>query len=306
MKIVLSYTICCAYPWNHDYDEVGRFGLRIRKDPEEIKKEKEFLEEQGIDEKPKAYKYEYNSVYTIQDDKCYFLIGHWHKLKEALEENNEHYEIVDRRDTSLKPDPDYTKLAGVNFMPGQAEALASLVTQDCGLLCSTVGFGKSFLIKLLCMIYPTLNILVVCMSGEVVKELFRDLCNALPGEVGLLNMENTDVQGKRVIVTTAKSMVKVKPEQVQLLLVDECYSRRWHSIKKVNCWKAYCEVRQSAADQPIAKPDKACYGEKVQRLFRKEVGNLPKRSIDRNVNDDIVHKQDWYLCVKIISTILCM
>lgn len=224
MKITLSYTICSATPWNNDYNSVGSFGLRIRKDPAEIEEEKKFLAEQGISEKPKAYRFEYNSVYTIEGDTCYFLIGHWHKLKEELDAKGEEYEIEDKRDPELKPKPDYSKLQGVEFRPGQVEALASIVTHDCGLLCSTVSFGKSFLIRLLCMVYPTLNILVVCMSGEVVKELYRDLSKALPGEVGLLNMDNTDVQSKRVIVTTAKSMNKVKPEQVQLLLVDECYT----------------------------------------------------------------------------------
>ena len=232
MNITLSYTICSAFPWNHSYDSVGAFGLRSRKDPEELRAEKAFMKEQGKEGKPNPYKYERNSVYTVENNTCYFLIGHWYKLKEELDKRGEKYEIVDQRDKALKPAPDYTRLAGVQFRPGQIEALASITASDCGLLCSTVSFGKSFIIKLLCKVYPTLNILVVCMSGEVVKELYRDLCSELPGEVGLLNMTSTNVQGKRIIVTTAKSMNKVKPEQVQLLLVDECYVPKMALVKE--------------------------------------------------------------------------
>ena len=72
--------------------------------------------------------------------------------------------------------------------------------------------------------YPTLNILVVCAAGEVVKELYRNINEALPGQVGLLNMSSNNIDGKRIIVTTSKSMVKINPERVQLVLVDEAHN----------------------------------------------------------------------------------
>lgn len=226
MKITLSYTICSASPWSWKYNSVGEFTLREPKTEEELRQEKLEREKLEDDEKRpiKRFKFSKHSVFEIRGNTCYFLIGAWHKLKEELDKQGEEYEVEDKRDPKLKPEPNYDCLQNVEFRSGQVEAIAAIVTADCGLLCSSVGYGKSFVIRQLCKMYSTLNILVVCMSGEVVKELYRDIAKELPGEVGLLNMDNNDVNGKRIIVTTAKSMVKIKPEQVQLLLVDECHN----------------------------------------------------------------------------------
>lgn len=229
LTITLSYTMCSCHPWKTIYDSVGEFTLSERKTPEEIKAAREFNKQHNINKKVNPYKYTKQTTFSYKDDTCYFLIGSWHKLKEAFDENGEEYEIVDKRDPDLMPEPDYSAIADVDFRPGQMEAIALMLSQDGGILCSTVGFGKSFCLKQICKLYPTLNILVVCPAGEVVKELYRDINSELPGQVGLLNMDNTNVSGKRIIVTTTKSMNKVKPEQVQLILFDECHGVGFNS-----------------------------------------------------------------------------
>ena len=229
LKITLSYTMCSCTPWNPIYDSVGEFTLKERKAPEDMKREKQFNKEHGINRKVNPYKFTKHSTFSIKGNTCYFLIGSWHLLKEAIEQEGDEYEIEDKRDKALMPEPDFSAIADVDFRPGQMEAIALMLSQDCGVLCSTVGFGKSFCLKQLCKLYPTLNILVVCPAGEVVRELYRDISKELPGQVGLLNMDSTDVSGKRIIVTTTKSMNKVKPEQVQLLLFDECHGVGFNS-----------------------------------------------------------------------------
>ena len=224
MKIVLSYGICTATPWNHKYDPLGEFTIRERKSPEEIKRDREFLKSINSDKKVNPYKYTKESVYQIEGDTCYFLLGSWHVLKEALDKEEEDYTVEEQFDPAVMPEPDFAQLRGDTFRPGQIETLALLTTQRCGLICSTVGYGKSFLIKELCRVYPTLNILVVCAAGEVVRELYRAINEALPGQVGLLNMESANIEGKRIIVTTSKSMPKINPERVQLVLVDEAHN----------------------------------------------------------------------------------
>ena len=224
MKIVLSYGICIATPWNPKYDAVGEFTIRERKTPEEIRKDKEFLKSVNSNKKVNPYKYTHESVFQVEGDTCYFLRGSWHVLKEVLDKEHEEYEVEESFDPEVMPEPDYEQLKGDTFRPGQVETLALLTTRRCGLICSTVGYGKSFLIKELCRVYPTLNILVVCAAGEVVRELYRSINEALPGQVGLLNMESANIEGKRIIVTTSKSMVKINPERVQLVLVDEAHN----------------------------------------------------------------------------------
>lgn len=224
MKIVLSYTICTASPWNPRYNKVGEFTLRERKTAEEIRSERQFLKSYGKNTKPNPYKCTQESTFQIEGDTCYFLLGSWKALKEALDKEGEKYEIEEKFDPEVTPEPDFTKLQGDTFRPGQIETLALLTTEKCGVIASTVGYGKSFLIKEICRVYPTLNILVVCAAGEVVRELYRAINEVLPGEVGLLNMDSNNIDGKRIIVTTTKSMNKLNPEKVQLVLADEAHN----------------------------------------------------------------------------------
>ena len=224
MKITLSYTICTATPWNPKFDSVGKFQLRERKSPEELREERQLKKQLYGSNKINPMRTETHSVFEVKDNTCYFLLGNWHRLKEALDKEQEPYTVEEAFDPTVTPEPDYSVLSGVELRSGQAEALASIVTARTGMICSTIGFGKSFIISLLCRMYPTLNILVVCPSGEVVKELYRDISKVCPGQTGLLNMDNTEVNGKRIIVTTTKSMAKLDPKQVQLMLFDECHS----------------------------------------------------------------------------------
>lgn len=223
LTIKLSYTVCSCTPWPVSLRDTARFTMREPKTPEELRAEREAIKRAGGTGKPKPYKFTSHSCVETRNGSGYFLIGFWPHLKLELEKRNIPYSIDDQRDQTLRPDPDYSCLSGIQFRQGQAEALASIISSDGGLLCSNVSFGKSFLIKVLCQLYPTLNILVVCNAGEVVRELYRAISDVLPGQVGLLDMKHSEINGKRIIVTTTKSMTKVKPEQVQLMLVDECH-----------------------------------------------------------------------------------
>lgn len=275
LTVTLSYTMCSCSPWKEIYNPIGEFTLRERKTTEQVQAEKAFNKEKGINKKINPYTYERNSTFSIKGDTCYFLLGSWHKLKEAFEENGEEYEIVDKRDKSLMPEPDYSAIADVDFRPGQMEAIALMLSQDGGILCSTVGFGKSFCLKQLCKLYPTLNILVVCPAGEVVRELYRDINAELPGQVGLLNMDNSNVSGKRIIVTTTKSMNKVKPEQVQLLLFDEChgvgYNTTGSDVMKFCFCRRFGFTATPTRNQGDLKYMEAIFGPTLQELSFQEV-----------------------------------
>lgn len=224
MQITLSYGVCCAKPWNKKFDYVGKYYVRSRKTPEEIAKEREVNKSLGLKKKVENYKTERQSVFTVRGDTCYFMIGSWERLKAELDKLDEPYTVNNKFDPSVTPDPDFTALEGVELRDGQAETLALLTSEPCGMICSSVSFGKSFIIRQLCKIYPTLNILVVCSSVQVINELYKEINKDLPGQVGLLNATHDNINGKRIIVTTNKSMEKLHPERVQLTLVDECHS----------------------------------------------------------------------------------
>lgn len=71
--------------------------------------------------------------------------------------------------------------------------------------------------------YPTLNVLIISKAQSVVKELYTSISNALPGEVGAVFSGINNAPGKRVVVTTTKSLHKLDADEVQLLILDECH-----------------------------------------------------------------------------------
>lgn len=83
---------------------------------------------------------------------------------------------------------------------------------------------NSFLVSMLCKMYPTLNIVVTTSSQSVVQTLYGYLCEACPGEVGVKYAGKDTTRGKRIVVVTLKSLSTIPPENVHMLLCDECHN----------------------------------------------------------------------------------
>ena len=152
-----------------------------------------------------------------------FLPGLWPRVKENLDRRGIEYELVDRRDPAKKPPLDVSAFEGVTFRQNQDVAIALIATADCGIIDCSVGFGKTWLIALLCKALPTLNIVVTTSSTSVVKTNYEYISHTIPGEVGMLCAGTDTTYKKRVIVTTLKSLPKLMTSNVDLLLVDECH-----------------------------------------------------------------------------------
>ena len=98
ITVTLSYTICCCTPWQHRFDKVGSFTLKEMRTAEEKRALKEAYEKEGIKKRVSPWKFTNGSIFEIVDDKCYFLIGAWHILKEALDRKvPSHREVCRRR-----------------------------------------------------------------------------------------------------------------------------------------------------------------------------------------------------------------
>ena len=82
---------------------------------------------------------------------------------------------------------------------------------------------NSMVISKICRIYPTLNIVVTTSSSQVVGTLYDRIKQECPGEVGLICGTKNTAAGKRIICCTLRSLEKVNPEDIQLVLVDEVH-----------------------------------------------------------------------------------
>jgi superfamily II DNA or RNA helicase len=228
MIVTLSDPIITVEGWTHDLDKLGEFTLKVRKTPIELREEKqERMNRYGSCDKIDLVRRIPKTCITKDPnhpDVAYFLPGLWPRVKTELDRRGAKYEIVDKRNPDIRPPLDVSAFEGVEFRENQDVAIALIASSDCGIIETATAFGKSFCISLLCKAYPTLNIVVTTSSTQVVNTLYEYMCKTIPGQVGILMGGKDRTAGKRVIVTTLKSLPNIPPEKVQLLFVDEAHN----------------------------------------------------------------------------------
>jgi superfamily II DNA or RNA helicase len=91
-------------------------------------------------------------------------------------------------------------------------------------VCPT-AFGKSFVIKALCMLYPELKILVVSRMGRVTRQLYNKIKEAVDGPVAkVFGSSPKWPKEAKIVVTTIKSLHKIRPDWPDILFFDEAHN----------------------------------------------------------------------------------
>ena len=227
MTVMLSDPVVQVDGWTPDLNAVGEYTLKIRKTPDELKLERQRRREQGRGGKVNPIRTERRSLLSFDDKvagRVYFLPGLWPRVSAFLKAKGREYVIVDKRNPEIRPRMDVSAFSGVEFRDRQDVAVALIEALDCGVIECATGFGKGYLLALICKAYPTLNIVVTTGSTTVVSQLYEYLCKVIPGEVGVLYAGKNTVSGKRVVVTTLKSLPNIPPDKVHLVFVDECHA----------------------------------------------------------------------------------
>lgn len=228
LHVILADTAITVKGWTRELNFLGNYTLRERKTAEEIKEEKERRKRLHPDKAVKVNNMKYTDKSVLSFDvsdpsTVYFLPGLWPRVKDHFDKTGLQYTIEDKRNPDIRPAIDLNSLAGIDFRENQDVALALIASADCGVIETATAWGKSFLISVVCKALPTLNILVCTSSTTVVSTLYEYLCKQMPGEVGILCGTKNNTHGKRVVVSTLKSITKINPERVHLLLCDECH-----------------------------------------------------------------------------------
>lgn len=151
-----------------------------------------------------------------------FPAGLLPRVLDWLQSRGHTCEFIEYRDVkALKPMPDFSQVGLLR--PGQSEALVQIAHADMGIIVAATAFGKSFVISQACRMYPTLRILVVSPSVSVVNSLRGRLEEAVGSDnVGQAG-GGKKVLGRRVTVSTVKSMMKIDPSVVDLMFFDEVH-----------------------------------------------------------------------------------
>lgn len=147
--------------------------------------------------------------------------GLLNRIVRVLRRHRYKLRIIDRR--TLLPAPDWSKLPPLRKR--QPEAIAAIVSAHRGLIVCPTAFGKSFVIKVLCTLYPDFNILVVSRMGRVTASLHKKISEAVDAPVGKIFGQRPKWPDEaRVVVTTTRSLYKIPEDWPDILFFDEAHN----------------------------------------------------------------------------------
>ena len=120
-------------------------------------------------------------------------------------------------------DPDALQ---VHLRYKQDKVIEEITKHDKGIIKCSVGFGKSFIIKCLTLLYPNARFVICTEAAAVVSTLYDDLV-AVHGksQVGLIKAGTKSCEEeKRIQVSTTKSILRSQIRTCDILLFDEVHN----------------------------------------------------------------------------------
>lgn len=143
-----------------------------------------------------------------------------------------HRPIVSEPNPLPRFEPRFEALSGIDLREAQARMLAVIATCDYGQLNGITGVGKSVLIQQACRLYPyeQCRIVVCAQQKPIVAALRRGLEKYFPGHVGQVGGGQN--RQCRITVATARSLRKVDPDKIHLLLYDEVHTAAGRDVSK--------------------------------------------------------------------------
>jgi len=138
-------------------------------------------------------------------------------------------------------EPKFENITGIDLRGAQVDMLSIICSYDYGQLNGVTGLGKSVLIQQVCRLYPyeDCRIVVCAQQRPVVSALARGLNKYFPGNVG--QMGGGSSTQKRITVSTAKSLKKINPEKIWMLLYDEVHTAAGEDVS--NTLTRFCNAK---------------------------------------------------------------
>lgn len=176
-----------------------------------------------------------NNQYWSEDRRCFevipdddygeqliFATGHLQRVRHFMQQAGRQLRIVN---LGPRPDPQlylpaWDRVADVKFRWQQRETLERLLKFRYAQVRCPVGFGKSFMIGVLCRLLPHANIVISTFARDVLTQLHAEVSKQLPF-VGLIRAGKR-LAGRRVHCVGLKSLANYEGN-CDLLIVDEVH-----------------------------------------------------------------------------------
>ena len=117
--------------------------------------------------------------------------------------------------------PHWAGVDEFDFKYKQREALEAVAANQMGRLWWPTGSGKSFLVPLMCKLFPKCRIVVTTRFSAPLEDLFHNLSRYLPS-VGIYYSRKKK-QGERVMCYSAGCLHHVDPKKTDILIADEVH-----------------------------------------------------------------------------------
>lgn len=223
ISIIHTDAVCEMTPAVSDVLSKLKCNKRVMKLPSAYREELKQAMTNGLPpSRVSKYVFEKTDLYTVRDGRAYFMPGLLPKVESMLKDSALTYTINRHVDTEIRPAPDWSNVDDLRGR--QLEVLATIAVSDGGIIKAATGYGKSFIIKQILKMFPTLKILIVSKAQAVVRELYKRAVEAVGDDAGCVYAGINNSIGKRVVVTTTRSLHKIPEEEVQLLLFDEAHA----------------------------------------------------------------------------------
>lgn len=136
---------------------------------------------------------------------------------------------------SRLPEPSFDALSAIEWRGNQASVLATMLAYRCGVIVCPTGWGKSFLLAALMLMYPKSTIIFTVPSRDVAREIYDALVKVyVPVDeddyVGFVGDGHHDP--KRVTVAVSHSL-KYCDKNAALLVGDECHALVSESFRMI-------------------------------------------------------------------------
>ena len=157
-----------------------------------------------------------------EDGECCMMTygGFFPRIIKHFRSHRVKIKVIDKQE--FLPVPDLSKLPPLRKR--QPEAIAAIVSAARGLVVCPTAFGKTFIIKMLCLLYPEMNILVVSRKSRVVTNLYNKISEAVDGPVAHVFGKVHWPKEAKIAVTTIASLHKFPETWPDILLFDEAHN----------------------------------------------------------------------------------
>jgi superfamily II DNA or RNA helicase len=166
----------------------------------------------------------WSKLYRLAPGGLYCGAGMKSRITAALGGRGIPFEYQDVRQKRL-PAADWDRLLelpDLELRHKQGDALVTIDAAEGGVIEAPTGYGKGFILRMLCAVYPSSRIMVVSPGLSLLDSTYRKLLT-VTGDVGRIGAGHCESDA-RVLLCSADSLHRAPLDEVSLLIYDEVHT----------------------------------------------------------------------------------